>query len=902
MRAQLAAAAGIGFALASACGGSRSPLNRSTSGSGGTTNGAGSTTGGTTGSTTSGGTTGGEGLAPGDACTANAQCLSLVCGVNGSGHCCTAACATGDAACGALACDNLGTCTYPSGGFCGTDVCSAGELTQGACNGSGNCTPGTPTPCPNHLVCKDATSCAARCGVSTDCVAGFYCETASGQCIAQQQVGPCVSNATCTSGFCGIDGGGNCCTAQCAPATDPACHPTSCDASSGACVYPAGIACGTITCVGDTLTTGACDATGSCKLTSASCARDLVCNDGGTTCLTTCAVKHDCVTGFYCNGGICAAQQATGPCNTNDACTSAICGVSGTGHCCTAACSTSDPTCGASDCNFRGGCAYTNDFVACGAPPSCTGTIQTNRTNCDGLGKCLPATTVDCTPFLCGATTCLTSCTDATSCVSGAFCDISESACCGLSSGGAIGVDGIKGNDATGCCGVGASGPCQTISRAMALIDTGQARNVTIHAKVNGGGGDWAAPEPAYPILLGWGVELSAPGVFFLDPNTSPNGPPNTAILEIKAYPQDALGYASVVGTAANPVGVGMNAANTQQTDDRAAIAIDTGSTLYLANATINSSVGNVDSAESIRVKGGAGLVFGQDQSATVTGTVTIGNALGQFATNGWQGIICLADEVNHLGCTIKDATLTGQSSVVIQGQEGLDIDAEDFANISLTSNPVIGVKPSAAGFGTCPWKPDAKATNTSVLLNGLVSLTFNNGTVQCITGRAFQLHASPSGTPAVSIGNTVIRNTDLGIYASAGIASVTGSTISYNFIGVQQDTDAANNNGTIDLSDGGNTVICSNKSEYSQGATTHPGIDVLNSSVVNLNASYVAWDTAGPDYFQCDSAFASCTCNDTSCTTDAGSDDMDAVEVGDAGITTTGNTQSPLAVDAGCG
>jgi hypothetical protein len=50
----------------------------------------------------------------------------------------------------------------------------------------------------------------------------------------------------------------------------------------------------------------------------------------------------------------------------------------------------------------------------------------------------------------------------------------------------------------------------------MALIDAAQAQNVTINATVNGVGGDWAAKE-TYPIVLGWGVELSAPWVFFLD-------------------------------------------------------------------------------------------------------------------------------------------------------------------------------------------------------------------------------------------------------------------------------------------------------------------------------------------------------------------------------------------------
>jgi hypothetical protein len=48
----------------------------------------------------------------------------------------------------------------------------------------------------------------------------------------------------------------------------------------------------------------------------------------------------------------------------------------------------------------------------------------------------------------------------------------------------------------------------------------------------------------------------------------------------------------------------------------------------------------------------------------------------------------------------------------------------------------------------------------------------------------------------------------------------------------------------------------------------------------------------------QCDTAFASCSCNIAVCSTTAGSDDMDAVEDSTnlGGITATGNTQSATA------
>jgi hypothetical protein len=768
-----AMALGAGLLL-SACSMQGTTTTSATSGGVATTTAGASTTGGsgtTSGSGTStGGTTTGGGLTPGAACTANGQCLSGVCGINGSGHCCHTACSTTDATCGATACDATGACTYPTGTACGTS-CNGNMLTAKACNASGACTPGAPTPCPNHLAC----------------------------------------------------------------------------------------------------------------------------NSSATACVTTCVDRTGCVSGYYCNGGSCAVPQATGPCTTNDACTSGICGVTGSGHCCTTTCSTTDVTCGASDCNGTGACVYPNNTTPCGAGSSCTGHTQTNATTCDGNGSCAVPQIKDCSPYGCGATACFTTCTDATSCTPGAFCD--NSACCSLTKFGSMSVDGLLGSDTAGCCGIGTNAPCQTITKAMVLIDKAKVSSVTITATIDGGGGDWN-PDAGekYPIVLGWGVELKAPGVFFLDPATSPNGPPSTSIFDVNFYsPKDTVGFASIVGSAASPVGVGMNAANNAQTDDNSVIAVEASNTLYIANASVNGSDMNPDQQQAFLVTQGASLTLGQDQSGLITGTVHIGNALGNLATDGYSGIICGSDNVS-LGCTIQDAPLLGQSALVIQGQHNIDIDAEDFANISLTASPVIGVPPSAAGFLNCPQKDDGAGSTVGIKVNGAVTFTFKNGIVQCIVGPAFQLLANGNHQPTLTLDSTTIQNTDLGIYASAGTATVTNSTLHHNAVGVQQDTDGMNN-GAIDLGGGGNTVVCSSNVERVGLSGLNPGVDVFNSSTAVLKADKVTWDTAGPDYFQCDSSGSTCSCNHASCTTSAGSDDMDAVEVGDAGITTTGNVK----FDGGC-
>ena len=427
-------------------------------------------------------------------------------------------------------------------------------------------------------------------------------------------------------------------------------------------------------------------------------------------------------------------------------------------------------------------------------------------------------------------------------------------------------------------------------TRAMALIDAARATSVTINATVDGGIGDWSPAAEVYPITLGWGVTLNAPGVYYLDMVGQ-----HRSIFDVNFYsPDDIVGYASVVGSAASAIGIGLNAANTQQTTDYSAITIE--GTLYIASASLNASA---ISNAAISVYGN--VVLGQDRFATTIGTVYIGNA----QQSGNIGIDCEGSDL--VSSTVVDAALDGgQSSVVIQGQPGLaDIYAFD-CNVNLTSRPILGIPPAGSGFGKCGNKQD----HHGMLVTGSSSVVFNNGTIQCQDTFGIAVYDFNNNNPMAYLDSDVIENTGVGIESSAGAVSVTNTTIEYNFVGVQQDY--AVTTGLVDLGGGGNTVVCSSSVE---GGTPgnyagSVGADVYNPSSVLLNASNVAWDTPGPDYFTCDSTLTTCTCNIASCTTVGGSDDMDAVETpmplsdgGSAlgGITTTGNTVSPLALDAGC-
>ncbi len=147
----------------------------------------------------------------------------------------------------------------------------------------------------------------------------------------------------------------------------------------------------------------------------------------------------------------------------------------------------------------------------------------------------------------------------------------------------------------------------------MQLIDSAQARDVTIHAAVFFDGGIWVEDGPgieSYPIALGWGAELRAPGVTFLGEFGPPPPNPPGEIFDIKRYsPSDTVGYASIAGAPGFPVAV-----DTSET----AIQVETGSHLYIANADLSSQSG-------IDVLPMASLTLGQDRSFSVSGTVAIG-------------------------------------------------------------------------------------------------------------------------------------------------------------------------------------------------------------------------------------------------------------------------------------
>jgi hypothetical protein len=316
--------------------------------------------------------------------------------------------------------------------------------------------------------CSAATGC-----LSGFCVDGVCCETAcAGLCNA------CASAKTgAADGLCRPISAGSDPDNECTGDTQTGCGLDGMCDGAGACrKWINGTACSSETCSGSTDSPArTCDGTGTCRTaTTASCG-NYIC--GVTSCKTSCLSNADCSTSTFCSSaGHCIAPQTNGAaCTAGSQCSSGDCV---DGVCCESTCTGLCNACS----NVRTGmadghcgpvtagtdpdseCAQ-DPFASCGHDGTCdgagacrlylAGTGCTNETcsgatdlparTCNGTGTCLTATTVSCAPYLCGATSCATTCTSDTDCAAGTFCS--------------AGVCAAQETNGTAC---GAAGACQS--------------------------------------------------------------------------------------------------------------------------------------------------------------------------------------------------------------------------------------------------------------------------------------------------------------------------------------------------------------------------------------------------------------------------------------------------------
>jgi hypothetical protein len=146
------------------------------------------------------------------------------------------------------------------------------------------------------------------------------------------------------------------------------------------------------------------------------------CNLDGESCNS----PNDCQSGL-CADGVCCDAICDGPC---EACSGELTGAAD--GVCSSVRRNTDPdddcteqaasTCGRTGlCTGDRECALYDESTVCGAA-SCSSGMEFGEPTCDGAGECAPGPATACAPFLCGARTCLTTCTQNTECADDQIC------------------------------------------------------------------------------------------------------------------------------------------------------------------------------------------------------------------------------------------------------------------------------------------------------------------------------------------------------------------------------------------------------------------------------------------------------------------------------------------------
>ncbi len=366
----------------------------------------------------------------GRTCGGGTECVSTNCI---DGVCCNNTCATLCMACNVMG--SLGTCTAVP---VGTDDGTCTGATQ-SCNGSNNCDFELGQPCAagsaclsNNCVdgvcCNNACGSACQgCGVAgsigtcTNLPAGTTDTAPTNLCVGSSQcdgMGVCkkVNGTSCTGGM-----GSQCLSGNC---VDGVCCDTTCATDCMACNLSASMGtCSNVSmgnddggCMG---ATASCDGMGACK------------GELGATCMaamSTYCFSGNCVDGYCCNTtctGLCQSCKANDTGAANGTCSPVTTGTDPGGECST----DMQSSCMQNGfCDGAGACQKYSMGTSCGNQ-SCTGNTQTNASACNGTGTCVSGGTLDCTPYICGAMACKTSCTADADCTTGNYCNTMAMTC-----------------------------------------------------------------------------------------------------------------------------------------------------------------------------------------------------------------------------------------------------------------------------------------------------------------------------------------------------------------------------------------------------------------------------------------------------------------------------------------
>jgi len=340
----------------------------------------------------------------------------------------------------------------------------------------------------------EACTTASECGSGQCAAEGVCCDKACGEvCFTCKIPG---SEGTCLPAFQGTDPGDRCPTQ-----TADTCGTTGVCDGTGACERfsgNAGVVCAMESCVGSMRTTTAtCDSQGGCTGAATQSCAPYQCATDGKSCRTTCSTDADCVAPNTCVNGSCGKKPLGASCGADAECNSTFCAQ---GKCCMTACSGTckscavagsegtcknvpdgmDPlgqcndgtaaTCGLDgQCDGAGACRKYAVGTVCGMD-SCTAGAQTVAGRCDATGTCAAGMLKSCSPYVCGTTTCKTSCATNSDCVAGYTCV--GSVCTQKSNGSSctMAIECSSGYCEGGiCCNTGCAATCMTCATGTCL-------------------------------------------------------------------------------------------------------------------------------------------------------------------------------------------------------------------------------------------------------------------------------------------------------------------------------------------------------------------------------------------------------------------------------------------------
>jgi subtilisin-like proprotein convertase family protein len=390
----------------------------------------------------------------GDTCTHADQCLSGNCV---DGYCCNSACAGACEACNLTG--HLGECwphpdnTDPEDN-CGTClVCNGNRACRFAANGTdpaNDCLLDSQSTCQRDGQCNGAGVCRlwdASTTCTTQTCSDFTLHTAD------------FCNGT---GLCFDSGTTSCCPYKCnAGAT--ACR-TSCTADTQCC---SDAYCGNPSCLPKKTNGTVCSGANQCL--SGNCVDGVCCNTACGSLCQACNVAGSVgtCTNFANNTDPMDECPTCQICNGAAACVNVGAGLDPSNHCTESLPS----TCGLDGtCSGSGACRRWINSTVCVAA-SCTGSTYYKPDYCNGTGSCVDAGTQSCCPYMCGATSCLGSCSAHSQCCTDSYC--SGASCVPKKANGSTcsaAAECSSGRCVDGyCCNTNCTGACEACNVAGAL-------------------------------------------------------------------------------------------------------------------------------------------------------------------------------------------------------------------------------------------------------------------------------------------------------------------------------------------------------------------------------------------------------------------------------------------------